>query len=376
MNVDELSSDLLLKEAEFIHCACYYRTAFTHLHQGYETAENTRNLDELLQYHSELTNLGAAYSRPVVTHSSLNSKMGNIVGLIADGKDRKVVPTFYPDLDDMLNGGLPEKTLTILAAEVHGGKTQALINMAHRQAQNGKNVLCVTLEMSEMDYMHRFISLISDIPLYELQDQDKSPSVQKRLSTFQSTWADNLSGQYGNIHIVDHDDGEFSAAQLQQHILRYGSDNIDIVYIDYLNLMNPSVPFRAADTYATAKKIAEELRLLAKKMSIPIVTATQVNRPGMNTKLEELDMNYVSESIGVPATADLMLFLAGRDDSGKKHEGEKRYKIVKNRMAPFTDSIELFYTDAHTLKMYDSSEMDIWLKDQELTRDLMSRETL
>ena len=335
MDANALDSNTLLTEAEYIHCACHYRSAFIHLHQGYESADKTRDVEELLHYQSELSNLAVSYSRPRASNDSLNSKMDNIIGLIAESKDRKVIPTYYPELDGMLNGGLPEKTLTVIAAEVHGGKTQALINMAHRQAQHGKNVLCVTLEMAEMDYTHRFISLINDIPLYELQAPNKSEDVKQKLLASQERWENELSDQYGNIHIVDHDDGEFSAAHLRKHILKYGHENIDVIYIDYLNLMTPAEAFRSTDTYGTAKKIAEELRLLAKKMSIPIVTATQVNRPGMNTKLEDLDMQYVSESIGVPATADLMIFLAGRYDFGGEYAGEKRYKIVKNRMSPF-----------------------------------------
>ena len=88
----------------------------------------------------------------------------------------------------------------------------------------------------------------------------------------------------------------------------------DIVFIDYLNICS-SQRYKAgsnANSYTIVKAIAEELRGLAGKHDLPIISATQTNRGGYNSS--DMELTDTSESFGLPATADLMLGLSKNEE--------------------------------------------------------------
>ena len=82
----------------------------------------------------------------------------------------------------------------------------------------------------------------------------------------------------------------------------------------------------------------------------------------------EVDFVYISESMGVPATADFMA-IYGVDDELLIYESELHYKIVKNRLGGRVGEVDKFYYDARTLKMYDATELDPWVLDAQKTGD-------
>ena len=86
----------------------------------------------------------------------------------------------------------------------------------------------------------------------------------------------------------------------------------DIVFIDYLNICVSSrfKPGSNVNSYTVVKAIAEELRGLATKFDVPIVSATQTTRGGFNNS--DVELTDTSESFGLPATADLMFALISK----------------------------------------------------------------
>jgi len=93
-----------------------------------------------------------------------------------------------------------------------------------------------------------------------------------------------------------------------------------------------------------------------------------LNREGSMVNFAELDFVYISESMGVPATADFMA-IYGVDNDLLVYSSELHYKIVKNRLGGRVGEIDKFYYDARSLKMYDSTEMELWLSDAKITGD-------
>jgi replicative DNA helicase len=68
----------------------------------------------------------------------------------------------------------------------------------------------------------------------------------------------------------------------------------DVIMIDYINLCASSrlKASSAADTYVYIKSVSEEVRGLAQKWSIPIWSATQLNREGFGSS--DPDMTQVA----------------------------------------------------------------------------------
>ena len=103
----------------------------------------------------------------------------------------------------------------------------------------------------------------------------------------------------------------------------------DIVFIDYINICT-SQRYRAGsnvNSYTVVKAIAEELRGLAVKYNLPIVSATQTTRSGFSST--DVSLTDTSESFGLPATADLMFALISNEEL--ESMGQILVKQLKNR---------------------------------------------
>jgi hypothetical protein len=72
--------------------------------------------------------------------------------------------------------------------------------------------------------------------------------------------------------------------------------------------------------------------------------------------------------MGIPATADFMAIL-GTDQSQMVYESEVLYKITKSRIGGLVGTIDKFYLDKRSLKMYDSIELDQWIEDATISGD-------
>ena len=79
------------------------------------------------------------------------------------------------------------------------------------------------------------------------------------------------------------------------------------------------------NTYVYIKSIAEEIRGFAVESKVPVITSSQLNREGFMSS--DPDLSNISESFGLPATADLMLAVVAKEDNG----GQLMFKQLKNR---------------------------------------------
>ena len=120
--------------------------------------------------------------------------------------------------------------------------------------------------------------------------------------------------------------------------------------------------------YSTVKAVAEELRALSFEFEAPVVSVSQLNREGSFVGFEEVDFNYISESHGVPATADFMSIFGVSHDA-LIYESELHNKIVKNRLGGRVGDILKMYYDSRSLKMYDQEEEDLWKDDAVISGD-------
>lgn len=120
--------------------------------------------------------------------------------------------------------------------------------------------------------------------------------------------------------------------------------------------------------YEDKKGVAEEARALGKEFNIPVVSVSQLNREGTFIPLEDVDFNFIQESIGIAATADMITILGNSMDN-TIYESELHYKIVKNRLGGRAGTMDKFFYDQRSLKIYDSMELSLWVEEAKLTGD-------
>ncbi len=258
------------------------------------------------------------------------------------GKPNPTISTGYKWLDQKLGGGYLEegKALYIFVGQPNVGKSIFLGNAATTIASQGKNVLLVSLEMSEMMYATRLASKLTKIPIAELRNRkDEIKHI--------------LEGkERGKIIIKEFPPSTLSPEQLENYSKTVVDSGIkiDVMVLDYINLLRGKA---SAQSYEKIKEIAEQVRAIAVKHGISVLSATQKNRQGVNNT--ESDMTTVSESMGLPATADAMFDISQTEED--KELGIVRLGMMKNRFGPNFGKVAL-RVDWNTLDIYEDSSVN------------------
>ena len=239
-------------------------------------------------------------------------------------KEEKI-PFDIDYFNKITKGGLPNKTLNIALAGTGVGKSLFMCHMASASLLQGRNVLYITLEMAEEKIAERIDANLLDIPIQQLTDPmlTKERYTKKVDALRKKTTGRLVIKEYptASAHV-----GHFEAL-LNELSLKKGF-HPDIVFVDYLNICASSrYKGTAVNSYTYVKSIAEELRGLAGKLNVPIVSATQTTRSGYGNS--DVELTDTSESFGLPATADLMVALISTEEM--EQLGQIMVKQLKNR---------------------------------------------
>jgi replicative DNA helicase len=255
----------------------------------------------------------------------------NVDGFLQElNRDEPTISTGWNWLNTKLDGGFLEngRALYLFMGEVNVGKSIFLGNVASNIALQGKKVLLISLEMSEVMYCKRLSSSITKIPISELKSQQQTL---KQLITEIREQKKNST-----IMVKEFPPSTITPGQLGAFIKKLNQSNFtpDAIVIDYLNLL--SSPF-GVNSYERLKFIAEKVRALSYEFNCPIISATQVNRTGMG--VVEPGMETISESTGLAATADAIFTIWQQDED--KELGIINLGVVKNRFGPNSGSVPL-----------------------------------
>lgn len=219
------------------------------------------------------------------------------------------IPFDLDYLNRITEGGLPRKTLNIFMAGTGVGKSLVMCHMAAANLMTGKNVLYITMELSEDKVAERIDANLLDMPIAELKIIPKD-SYDRKINRLKSK-------AKGKLIIKEYPTAGAGSANFRHLIneLKIKKQFIpDIIYIDYLNICSSSRLKTSANvnSYTYIKVIAEELRGLAVECNVPIVSATQLTRGGFSSS--DPGLEDTSESFGLPATADMMVVLTRSEE--------------------------------------------------------------
>jgi replicative DNA helicase len=232
------------------------------------------------------------------------------------------VATHLDMLNQITRGGLPSKTLNVIMAGVGVGKTMLMCDLAANFFLQGKNVLYITLEMSDESIAERIDANLLGVNVDDLPAMDRSVFLKKLKYIKSKTSGKLLIQEYGTGSVnVNHFRALLKECQLKKSFVP------DVVVLDYLNLCASAKHNNTEDKYGNVKAIAEEMRGLMFDIDALMLTATQINREGAASS--DADMTNVAESWGVPQTADLFLLLLQSDDLADKNQ--VLVKQLKNR---------------------------------------------
>lgn len=205
------------------------------------------------------------------------------------------------------------------------GKSLAMCHMAAANLLDGRDVLYITMEMSEEKIAERIDANLLDVNIQDIEGLSKD-NFMDRVGTLRAKTT-------GKLIVKEYPTGQANASHfraLLNELKLKKRFEPDIIYIDYLNIC-ASARLKnmggAINSYTYVKAIAEEIRGLGVEFDLPIVSATQTTRTGYANS--DPGLEDTSESFGLPATADLMIALISSEDL--EAEGKILVKQLKNR---------------------------------------------
>ena len=322
-------------------------------------------IDKNGDYEEILSRIENALSKDLKIDLGLNyfEELGARLKRIFTASDVRI-PTFLPQFDEYINGGFPAFTLSVIVAKIGKGKSNFIANVASRQVLHGYNVVLMSMEMAQDAFAQRFDSIYSLMDINRMYvSKDKMKELGAKLNVIKKT-----KGR-GNLYIKQFPTGEASVRDFKSYLRELLMRDIKphILYVDYINLMRPALA-KHDNMYSAVKRISEELRALSFEFEVPVISVSQLNREGSFVGFKELDFNYIAESWGIPQTADFV-GIFGTDEDALIYENELHYKIVKNRLGGRVGEMDKLYLDTRTLKMYDNTELNMWIFDANISGD-------
>ena len=210
------------------------------------------------------------------------------------------IETGFTDLDKLILGFQPGDFI-LIAARPSVGKSTLAMNMAQNMAiRKGKNVLFLSLEMSNEQLTDRIIASEARVSNSKLQ----------RGEADQNEWA-KVTATAGVIHeskIFLDDTSSITVADIRSKCRRFKSaENLDIIFIDYLQLIGSAV--KKENRQQEVTEISRQLKILAKDMKIPVVALSQLSRASEQRSDHVPQLSDLRESGAIEQDADIVMFL-------------------------------------------------------------------
>lgn len=273
----------------------------------------------------------------------------------------ETIPSGWPWLDKKLDGGFLEqgRSIYVFAGETNIGKSIFLGNIAKNIADQGKTVLLISLEMSELVYAKRITTNLTQIPIRQLHK--RTDDIEDAVQQYRS------SNSKSRVIVKEFPPSTVTCRHIKGYIKKLTDKGVklDAIVVDYVNLLKSEV---GTNSYERIKYATEELRALSYVFECPIITATQLNRSGYNEVNPGLDT--VGESYGLAATADA-IFSIWREEEDIEM-GVIKLGVMKNRFGENYGSV-IMEINYDTLTLSESSEQ---LQNVDMTETINSLDML
>ena len=231
--------------------------------------------------------------------------------------NRSPITTGWERIDDIVKGGLGKNELGVVIAPTGAGKSMVLVHLAAEALKKGKTVVYYTLELKDTVVGGRFDSALTKVPLSELLDQ-------------QELIMEMIKDVEGTLIIKEYPTKSASVQTIRGHVDRLIKKGIkpDMILVDYADLLRPTRS--TGEKRHELEETYESLRALAQIYEMPVWTASQTNRGGLNA--EVITMEAISEAFNKCFVADFIFSLSRTVTDKQANKG--RIFIAKNRNGP------------------------------------------
>ena len=307
--------------------------------EGYDLIENAEN---------DLYNLSQSGSTER-KYSPFSQALKSAIDIIDQSfkKDGKIagLPTGLKDLDKKL-GGLHKSDLVIIAGRPSMGKTALGTNIAFNAAKkfkeeedefgnkiivDGGKVAFFSLEMSSEQLATRVLAEQSKITSDKMRKAE--------LSKDDFTKIAKVSSELQNLNLFIDDNPVLTIPSLRSRARRLKRIyNIDLIIVDYLQLMSGSSNSRNDGRVQEISEITRGLKGIAKELNIPIIALSQLSRQVEQREDKRPQLADLRESGTIEQDSDVVMFifresyyLERMEPIKKPDEAEEKYNEKHQR---------------------------------------------
>ena len=245
------------------------------------------------------------------------------------------IDTGYLSLNRYTNG-FHRGELIILAARPGMGKTAFMLNMIIRQIKNGTRVMIFSLEMSMKSLVERMVAMLSGVDLQKIRRGSlNDEELDKVVRAF-----DFLNSIEDNLTIFDK-----SNITINEIKLEIRKHKVDVVYIDYLQLINSSSQYNNKNV--EVGEVSRVAKVMARELDVAVVMLAQLSREVERRTNKKPVLSDLRDSGEIEQNADVVFFLyrsAYYSEIGQEIDTEETEVIIaKHRNGP-TGSVKLYFT--------------------------------
>lgn len=208
--------------------------------------------------------------------------------------------TGFFDLD-ALTDGLHDGELTIVGARPGVGKTTFSLQIANKIAEKNKQVVYISLEMSEEQIIQKMLAKKARVNSRKIRNGDLESDEIDKIGLACGEISElpiNILTKANTIQKI-----EIEARRMKN------KNKLDLLIIDYLQLVRSIGNFKSREQEVA--DISRTLKLLSLELEIPIIALCQLNR---NASRNEPTLADIRESGSIEQDADNVIFLYQEDE--------------------------------------------------------------
>ena len=253
--------------------------------------------------------------------------------------------TGWKTMDNILYGGFNPGELNIFAGGSGSGKSLFMQNMALNWSLAGKNVVYVSLELSEELCGMRIDAMVTGMSTRDVMRNADDAALKVKMKGKKAGVIQTI--QMPNGATINDIKAYIKEVQIQMGI------KVDALFVDYLDLMMPvTVKVNPSDQFIKDKFVSEELRNLATELNILFVTASQLNRGSVDEV--EFDHSHIAGGISKINTADNVIGIF--TSRAMRERGRAQIQFMKTRSSSGVGSKLDLDFNIETLRITDLDE--------------------
>jgi replicative DNA helicase len=231
------------------------------------------------------------------------------------------IPTGFVDLD-YKTAGLQPSDLVLIAARPSMGKTAFVLNVAEYMAFKQDNTVAIfSLEMSKEQLVNRLFAMQSRVDSQHIRTGQLSDQEWEKLI--------ESAGVIGKSKLMIDDTPGISISELRSKCRKMKLEHgLDIIIIDYLQLMTGRVGGRSESRQQEISEISRALKGVARELNVPVIALSQLSRAVEQRPDHRPMMSDLRESGAIEQDADVVMFIYRDDYYNKDTELKNVAEII------------------------------------------------